>query len=107
MNDTNSVGTVTPPAMPPTPCGSDQFLMTVYTEPTYYNPGVGLRISVHGLPDDVLSVQSSAYIGVLMSLSPDDADQLAAALVAHAFDFRRRMMGNPARVAAEARGVQA
>jgi hypothetical protein len=42
-----------------------------------------------------------------MSLTPDDADQLAAALVAHAFDFRRRMMGNPARVAAEARGVQA
>ena len=107
MNDTTTVGTVALPAIPPTPCGSDQFVMTVYTENSYYDPGVGLQISLHGRPADVLSVQSSAYIGVLMSLSPDDADHLAAALVAHAFDFRRRMMDNPARVAAEARGVQA
>lgn len=97
-----TVGQVAPTTVTRKPFGIE-----VGTQDRYWQPGVSLRINLYRGPRDLLSCESSAFMGAHLDLTPDDADELAAALIAHAFDFRRLMDGNEDRAAVEARGVQA
>lgn len=69
---------------------SDRTTVRVTTEASKYRPGITLNISTFDHPPDMLNGGSQVFQNLIISLTADDADEIAALLVAHAFDRRQQ-----------------
>lgn len=62
----------------------------VSTSVYFYDAGVSIRVGAHiGSPGPLQADDHRTYVGLTFNLTPDECDELAAYLVAHAFDRRR------------------
>ena len=107
-SSTASVGTV-PETIPAHTVKTDTATVEVSTSDYYFDAGVLLRVGVHVHGDrDVKRInrdEHRTHVGFTFNLTPDECDELAAMLVAHAFDRRRVVQAQDDR--AEAEGVEA